>query len=258
MLTGFDNICYNKIMNTINLNEKEKRILRALYEINNASINNLAKETLINRTTLYPILDKLLAKGLVSKLSVEGKIIFQPILLKDFEQWITGKEQEFKKESEGLLNWTKTIKSTKTNSLFFDIKYFEGFDGVKNLYADTWRDNKEKMIYGISDYKSAYKAMEDFFKKEYFPSRVKHKVKIKNILSESEEGRKEVKIAKSLLREMKFVKFFKDLNIDVNIYSDKIAIIAFDEKHPSGVLIKNEKIALAFRNIFEYIWKITK
>ncbi|MBI4653347.1 hypothetical protein HY750_03790 [Candidatus Kuenenbacteria bacterium] len=114
------------------------------------------------------------------------------------------------------------------------------------------------MIYGISDYKSAYETMEEFFKKEYFPDRVRHGVKIKNLLSESKEGRSEVKIAKSLLREMKFVQFFKDLNIDINIYENKIAITTFDKKHSFGVLIKNKKIAEAMKNIFEYLWKSVK
>ena len=240
------------------LNEKEKRVLEALYKLGNVAISKVAKETLINRTSLYPILNKLMTKGLISKLTIEGKAVFQPISLEEFKEWLIRSEQEFKKNSENILNWTKTIKFGKGSSLFSDIKYFEGFDGVKNLYSDTWRDNKEKMIYSITDYKGAYECMKDFFRDDYFKTRVKRGVRVKNLLPESAEGRDDLKGAKELLREMKFINLFQDFNIEINIYDFKVSIIAFDKKNPAGVLIKNEKIAMAFKNIFEYLWKNTR
>ncbi len=245
-------------MSSITLNEKEKRILEVLYKLKNAPISKISKETLINRTSLYPILDKLLAKGLISKLTIEGKIFYQPIAIGEIKDWVKRREEEFKQESQSLLNWSKQIKNSKTNSLFSDIKYFEGFDGVKNLYSDTWRDNKDKMIYAITDYKGAYECMKDFFKKEYFKDRVSHGVWIKMVSPESVEGRNELKEAKEMLRNIKFLKIFEDLNIEINIYDSKLAIIAFDKKNPSGVLIKNEKIANAFKSIFEHLWKSVK
>ena len=195
-------------MNTLNLNEKEKRIIQSLYEQGNqpVSISRISKETLINRTTLYPMIEKLADKGLISKFIFEGKTVFQVISIEDLEELILRKEKEFKKNSDNILSWAKTIKSTKNNSLLSNIKYFEGFDGVKNLYSDTWRENKEKMIYAITDYKGAYECMKNFFRDDYFKTRVKHGVKVKNLLPESEEGKRDLKEAKDLLREMKFIK----------------------------------------------------
>jgi sugar-specific transcriptional regulator TrmB len=243
----------------MNLNEREKIILQALYKEENrpVGINELSKETLINRTTLYPMLEKLVSKGLVSYFVFEGKKVFQSISIEELKDLLTRKEKEFKKNSENILSWAQSVKSVKNNSLLSNIKYFEGFDGVKNLYSDSWRENKGKMIYAITDYKSAYECMKDFFKEDYFKARVKHGVRVKNLLPESEEGKRDLNEAKDLLREMKFIKIFQDLNIEVNIYDSKLSIIAFDKSNPSGVLIKNEKIAEAFKNIFEYIWKKT-
>ena len=58
-----------------------------------------------------------------------------------------------------------------------------------------------------------------------------------------------------MIREMKFVKLFENLGIEINIYASKVSIVTFNEKNPSGVLIKNDLIAKAFKNIFEYLWK---
>jgi sugar-specific transcriptional regulator TrmB len=242
------------------INDKEKIILQTLYKQGNSptGINKLSKETLINRTTLYPMLEKLAHKGLVSRFIFEGKTVFQAISIEGLKELMVRKEKEFKKNSENILSWAKAAKSTENNSLLSNVKYFEGFDGVKDLYSDTWRENKDKMIYAITDYKSAYECMKDFFKEDYFKTRVKYGVRIKNLLPESEEGKRDLSGAKGLLREMKFIKIFQDLNVEVNIYDSKLSIIAFDKKNPSGILIKNDKIAGAFKNIFEYIWEKTK
>ena len=53
---------------------------------------------------------------------------------------------------------------------------------------------------------------------------------------------------------VKFIDIFEDLGIEVNIYDDKVSIVAYDKKLPSGVLIKNAKISEAMRKIFQYLW----
>ncbi|NQU77337.1 hypothetical protein HQ544_01420 [Candidatus Falkowbacteria bacterium] len=245
--------------NLANLSEKEKRVLAGLYKVGRTTVSKLSKETLINRTTLYPILEKLLKKGLISKLFIGDSTIYQPISLDEFKEWAKRKEQEVIKDTRSLLVWAKAQEGVEKNTLLSEIRYFEGFEGIKNLYSDTWRNNKDKMIYGITDYKAAYETMgDDFFRKDYFKTRVNHGVRVKNLLPKSEAGERDLKEAKELLREMKFIKLFKNLGIDINIYDNRLAIMAFDKEKPSGVLIKNDIIAKAFKNIFEYLWKSVK
>ena len=237
---------------------KEKKVLASLYKIGDSTVAEVAKDTLINRTTLYPILEKLLSKGLISKISAEGRVVYQPISQEDFIQWTQRKEKEAQKQATSLSAWIHAQKKNDQPSLISDIKYFEGLEGVKSLYADTWRNNEEKLIYCITDYKSAYEKMGEFFEKEYFPERIKRGVHIKNILPESKIGHDKMKTAKEFLREMKFIKILEDLDIEINVYDNKVAIVAFDKIHPSGILIKNAKIASAMKNIFNYIWKKEK
>lgn len=241
----------------IGLNSSEKKVLAGLYKLDKATVGNIAKEVLVNRTTLYPILEKLLSKGLVSKVNIEGKIVFQSLTNDELKEWVKRKKEEVVNSADNLLQWIES-QNKSTGTLLSEMKYYEGYDGVKNLYADTWRDNKEKMIYAITDYKSAYETMGSFFRKDYFPARVRHGVKVKNLIPESSEGRKDLKEAKQMLREMKFIKFFEDLGIEINIYDSKLAIVAFDKNKPSGVIIKNDKIAMAFKNIFNYLWETVK
>lgn len=240
------------------LNNNEKRVLSGLYALGIATVYQIAKHTLINRTTLYPILEKLLERGVVTRTKIEGGTYFQPISVGDFTLWAKRIKDAIDKENQEFINEIKKSDQGKGTVLLPEIKYFSGIEGVKNLYADTWRDNPEKIIYAITDYEKAYETLSDFLYKDYFPQRIKHEIRVKNILPDSIIGRRELKGQKELLREMKIVDLLKGFGVEINIYGSKVAIIAYDKENPSGILIKNEKIAESFKNIFEYIWKHSK
>ena len=169
-------------MNQLFLNEKEKKVLASLYKIGKCGVAEIAKETLINRTTLYPILDRLLLKGLVSKINFDEKTIYQTISSREFISWVKRQEKDAQTQVTELTNWIEKQNKNEASALASEIKYYEGLEGVKNLYEDSWRNNDGKLIYCITDYKSAYEKMGKFFHEEYFPERIKRGIKIKNIL----------------------------------------------------------------------------
>jgi sugar-specific transcriptional regulator TrmB len=240
------------------LTEKEKKVLQALYHIGSCPVSRLSKETLINRTSLYPIIEGLIQKGLVSKYSQNGIALFEPIKLELFKDWLKNKKTEASDQIKEMGEWLQQTQSGRSVSLVSKISYFEGFDGVKAMYADTWRDNKGKLIRAITDPKAAVNTMGEFFYKKYMPDRIAHGVRVKDIMNDSKEGRHETKISNKYLREAKLAKgLFENLGIEVNIYENKLAIAAYDKEKPCAVIIENEKIASAMKNIFEYMWKLT-
>ncbi len=240
------------------INIKEKRVLGALYKLGDAPISKIAKETLINRTALYHTIEGLLSKGLITKINKEGGAYFQPLPLSAYEDWSKRQVLSISNQTSELKEWLQN-QGNQLPTLYSDIRYFEGKEGVQNLYADSWRDNKEKKIYAITDYDKAYDVFNEFMEKEYFPDRIKNKVSVKSLVSKNSlTGKRDVKRSKELLRDMRFINLFKDLGIELNIYGSKVSIVAFDKVKPSGVIIKNEIIANAFKSIFEYLWKSTE
>lgn len=240
------------------INAHEKSVLSALFKGRGATVGALSKATFINRTTLYPILEKLLEKGLVTKIQTEGNTIFKAVSLPELSEWMKRKENEVKKASTDLMQWAKNQSHEHSVSLQTEIKHYQGLEGVMSLYDDTWRENTGKIIYALTDYERAYSVIGDtFLRNDYFNQRIRHGVRVQSLLPESPIGKKELKMAKELLREMRFIDLFKNLGIEINIYDNKVAIFAFDKHHPSGVLIKNDIIADAFKNIFQYLWRTT-
>ncbi|MEK7185138.1 MAG: hypothetical protein AAB726_00780, partial [Patescibacteria group bacterium] len=74
----------------------------------------------------------------------------------------------------------------------------------------------------------------------------------------SKSGLRDISRSEKLLRDMRFLDVFKNLGIEINVYGDKLSIVTFDDKEPSGIMIKNEIIAKAFKSLFTYIWDTAK
>jgi sugar-specific transcriptional regulator TrmB len=238
------------------LNEKEQRVIACLYQTYPCNVSRLSKEVAINRTSLYPILDKLVQKGLVSVHDHDGVSLYTPIDPRAFKEWLERRKQAIESQTNALASWIdETVSRDKAPSLVSKLRYYEGFNGLRNLYADTWRDNPEKMIYAITDVKAAVETAKDYFHDEYMPARVAHGVFVKDIMTESPEAEHEVDVTDQHLREARLAKgLFENLGIEINIYGNKLAIAAYDKEKPTGVIIENEKIAAAMKNIFEYLW----
>jgi len=236
------------------LTENEKQILSALYQHGNLTVSKLSKVTLINRTSLYPMLSKLQEKGLVSTIQTEGTTVLQPIDKGDFTQWVKRQEKNYQAATGELMQWVHDQKDSNS-TLMTSTKFYEGHEAIKSLYADSWRKNPDKEILALTDYEKAYETMGEFFRQEYFEDRVKRGVHVKSLLPPSDSGRHDIDKANDLLRDMRFIDLFKGLGIELNIYGDSVSVVAFDDKKPTGILLKNDIIAKAFKQIFSFLWK---
>lgn len=244
-------------MNTLELlNEKERRVLESLFKLGQTTVQFIAKDTLINRTALYHTLSSLIKKGVITKIEKDKISYFEAISVEQYEAWAKSKIEYLKEGvSSDILNFS-SIKSDKKMSLYADVKYYEGKEAIKSLYSDTLYNNKEKMLYAITDYDKGYGTLEGkWLEEEYLPERVKRGIRVRNIVPNTELARKYTDTAEKLLRDISFVNFFNDLGVEISLYDNKMAIVAFDEKHPLGVIIKNDIIAKAFKEILRYIWE---
>ncbi len=234
------------------MSEKERAVFEALASFGPSPVSQIAKDTSLNRTALYHTLTLLEEKGLVSQIKKNDTTLFQSISEEEFEVWSKRKIKSLEEESEKLRG---VFKKKKYPVLHSGIRYFEGKEAVKKLYGETWRENNEKHILAITDYQKAYETMNDFFDEDYFPYRVKAGVSVKSLLPMDKYGKRDKTRAKELLRDMRFSDVFKDLGIEINIFDDKLAIVAFDKKEPMGMILKNKIISDAFRKIFAYLWQ---
>ncbi len=239
------------------LSEKEFIVFSALKSLGRSLVSEIAKETLFNRTALYHTLSILVEKGLVSELKIERVSYFDALSLAEYKQWRIRKDKQLYTAFSEIKS-VVTTKAKAGHTLRSKIKYYEGSEAVKRLYAETWRNNPQKNILAITDYKAAYESLGNFFDREYFPDRVRHGVKVLSLLPKDEYGVRDLVREKELLREMRFTNIFKRLGIELNIFGGSVALFSFDKKGPTGILIENELIAEAFAKMFMFIWERSK
>lgn len=237
------------------MTNKEKVVFEVLASMGAVSASQIAKASSLNRTALYHTLRLLINKGLVFQVKKNDTTLFQAVNLEDFSLWTKKRIKEFEEVANKI---TSSYSRVNHPVLHSGIRYFEGGEAVKKLYNETWRENTDKKIMAITDYKKAYETMGQFFNEEYFPLRVKSGVKVQSLLSLGAYAKNDMSRASELLRDMRFSDVLKDLGIEINIFDDKVAIVAFDKKSPMGMIIKNTIISKAFKKIFTYLWDNSK
>lgn len=240
------------------VSDKEMRVLECLFRAGEMMVSGISRETLLNRTALYHTLTSLLQKGLVTQVKKNKISYYQSITLDQFKQWNNLHVKYIQEQSNKDIERLKALRIRNNQSLYADVKYFEGMEGMKSLYADTLYNNKERMIYSITDYEGGYGQNGDWFDSEYLPTRVRLGIKVKTILQDTPFGRNYIKSAKEMLRDMNFIQLSDLGGIEICIYDSKIALVVFDAKHPIGIIIQNPIMAHAFKSIFDYIWKTGK
>lgn len=237
-----------KIIQDIGLAEKEAKVYLANLEIGTSKVSEIAKKCKLNRVTTYDILEKLSHKGLVSLVVKDGNKMYtaiEPKLLLD-------RTKEKMKSLEKAMPILQKLSSTTAHP---KIEYYEGLDGIKQVYADTLTAKTEILNYANSQLiREIWPEYDD----EYIPKRVKKKIFLRGIAPYDEYGLEVVAENKENHRDIRLVpRDTFDFANEINIYDDKVSMISL--KHDLiGIIIENEDIANTQRSIFKMAWEFTK
>lgn len=142
-----------KALLQINLTEKEIAVYLVLLEKGSLPVQDIARQTGINRVTTYAAIDELKAKGLVAE-SRKGKrklfIAEDPETLKSL---LNEKTEQLEKEKASLENIIlPALKAININQESKpQIKFFEGADGIDKVYDDYILNSKNVIACGSYD-----------------------------------------------------------------------------------------------------------
>lgn len=242
------------LLEQIGMSAKEAEIYEILLKLGKVPASKLLPETKLKRTTVYSVLDELIAKGLVEKDENDPIIKFRakhPYALKEYLN-----DQIFKiKSSEGVLdsllpNLINVLNLTQDQP---GIRYLEGIEGFKKIYQDILKTNNNLRIF-TSDSDRTNPEMEKVIDNNITKQK-KLGIKTKAIVA-GEEGHTKKSLARALemnieLRIINDARFA--LPSQILIYGNKVAISSL-KNEVITTLIENENIVRSFKNIFDYIW----
>jgi HTH-type transcriptional regulator, sugar sensing transcriptional regulator len=237
-----------KDLGKLGLDDKESKVYLALLELGEANIEQIARKSKVKRTTVYDVIDSLKEKGMVSQVVKNKKTIFFAEDPRKFEEGLEERKHTLKNILPELLSIANRIGGKPK------IKYFEGEEGINEIYNDTLRySDYEMLVWGSM--KSTLGFGEDFLLGSYVPRRLKQKIWVRAIAPDSPLMRKYQSLDEKSLRKTKLIKESDlPLEVEIDLYAkNKIAIMSFEEN--IGLIVESQKIFTTLKSIFEMNWQ---
>jgi len=240
------------------LTENEAHVYQALLELGPARVSAISKKAALNRTTSYDILERLMLYGLVAPASGEGSrkqyVAEHPTrLVQHLERQQRTAERTLAKVKEQLPELALLYKTIKKPS----IKFFEGEEGMKQIYADTLQSKTE--IICLIDMEEGWDEPRLLaFAKKYIHERARRKIHERAIALDTPATVDWLTNypAPKTYTHYKFInhKLYKKLHLEINVYDDKTMIALLKKTNRMGILIQNQELADALRILFELAW----
>lgn len=231
------------------LSENEIKIYVALLKAGESSVQKIAKNAELPRTTSYHILTALQQKGLVSFVIKEHIKYFQAISPEILKDILNQKKRYIEEALPELKAMISTLKQKP------EIEVFEGIKGIKSILLDILKEKIEILHYG--DIISLTKSLEYIFP-QYINERVKRKIPIRVIGKKEKEHAQLIKTASKEYRKFRFLPKNFIFKTSIFMYKDKVAILNLQQEPYYGVVIANEDYNGTQKQVFELMWKIAK
>jgi len=250
----------DRIIENVGLTPIETKIYLALLKLGRSTVSEIAKETKIKRTTIYPFLAELKSKRLIewgiNKYNKKIQVKEPSNLLR----FVKSQERKYGRNVLKLEENFKDVKKLYSNHLAdVELKYFEGINECREMMLELM--NAKGEIYSYSSWmKYPYIGKEwcnSLYKKIYNSGKVKCE---KELVSGTEHNLYHAKeyIKLPTYNKIYFFRFIPPkkefINVDIHIFNDIKVILSFKSVKPNGIYIKNKDIVQSDRAIFEVLY----
>jgi sugar-specific transcriptional regulator TrmB len=237
-----------ELLQQLGLNKTQAKAYLTLVRHGSITPPELAEKTGETRTNAYSVLDKLVELGLAKKDDSKKKLVYRvenPValekLVKQQRDEALQREKLIKDSMPALLNFFYTYSEQP------GVRFFQGKDGIEEIYKDHLRTGKTTRI--IRSWKDR-----DFFGKGVYnvwrKRPAKHGIKTVMLSPDVPDANNDPELDKILLWSRTWMR--KDdytAPVEWDIYGDKVSIISFGEE-AMGMIIESPQIAESMRQIF--------
>ncbi len=234
----------------IGLANEEINVYLAMLKIGSSLASKISEETEINRSHVYQLLERLIAKGFVSYVIRENRKYFSAVNPEKIIEIIKEREQRVKDILPSLLELTNLQKEKPV------VEILEGKEGIKTILNDIVKTKREWLAFGSSG-----KGQEilSFYAEHWEKEREKLKISLRGILDSSESGIKRGKeLSKRKYTEIRYMLEEYSNPSSTWIYGDRIAFIIWSKEHSFAIRIISKEVTDNFKRHFEVLWKNAK
>lgn len=230
----------------IGLNEKESRVYLELLKSGDVLVSEIAKNTGINRSLLYTILENMEEKGMVSYIIKNNLRYYRAIEPAKILSLLKEKEKGFQE----ILPELMKLHRPRTKKPIVEI--LEGREGIKTILNDVLRQRKEWFAYNVPGKGPEILGFKvHSFEKE----RQKMKIILNVICVRTEEGKKRGgQFARMKYSHVRYTPETYESPASNWIYGDRIVIIFWYKEFPFAIRIIDKNLAESYKNYFRLLW----
>jgi sugar-specific transcriptional regulator TrmB len=236
----------------IGLTDKKAKVYLAVLEIGQATVIQIARKTLIKRTTIYDILNDLVSQGYVSEIKKGNKnyiLAEDPqILIKSFERRL----EEVKDLAPSLFKMFESVTSRP------QIRFYEGVEGIRHLLEESLSTkNKEVSYWGPAD--NMIEILGNVYIEKWLKRRIKAGIQTHGLLTENApRGSKPyLRSDKSALREVRWLSTKTIFDGILWLYDNKVMYIS-SAKDSFGFIIESNNFTEFMKVIFRSMWETAR
>ncbi len=238
----------NNYLSASGLDEKESVAYIALLELGEATMSELVKKSELKRSTLYFVVEALHKKRLVSIVKKGKKTVYSAEDPKRLLEQADENRRNLEYALPELLSIANNIvKKPK-------VRFFEGVDGIKEVYKDTLRYPDQKICAWVSE--SMITGFDSkFITEHYIPERLEKKIWAEVIASDSAVGKDfQAKDLEALRKTRLLDKSQFPLSIEISLYGkDRIGFMSIEDK--LGLIVESKPISDTLKSIFKAQWE---
>ncbi len=233
------------ILREYGIKEQHALVYLSLLSIGTSSIQSISKKCAVPRSSCEAILESLKKKGFVSEFKRKS---VRQYTAEDPKKIINVAEFKINLFKEALPKFTELFKRREASP---SVRFYEGQTGVNTVFTEILNEASSIYYFGSADdlFGSIPKNTLDNFIK----NRLKKKIPIKIILSDSDVGRSRLKLLKNLLAQGKSFPSSYMCNGVIFIWNNKIVLFSLRENLVTFI-IENVELASLLKTAFDLIW----
>lgn len=242
----------------IGLTSGEIKVYSALLELGETTRTELAKVSGVSPSKIYDVANRLLEKGIISSVKINGVIHFKAANPSRINDFILKKQSELQTEMQ-LANQILPILMAKYDSAKTDtnIEVFHGWEGMKTVFNDiiiSLEKGDFNYIFGASKGYNSKQA--DIFFNQYYLRKKQKGFGTKIIFNDNmRQNIERISIFNEAPNEMRFL--HQDTFAEINLYKNTVLIILLI-KSPIVIKITNQEAADSFFSFFNTMWDLAK
>jgi len=242
-------------MGALVLTRVEQKIFDRILHKGETSLGPIIKELGLHKGTVYNSIRRLEEKGLISYKTVDGINVYcvNKLALKK----LLSEEEANHEQSIKNLNELIRIAGTTENESGTTVHVLLGPQGFKSFFNELydWASKARKEYFFIGKGNEMIEHLGEEYYRRTQASKRKLGLKCRVILNEMSRV---LPVAKYVVGNVRYLKMEHYSPMSIWLYGDAVALVLWDAKPITTILIRSKEASNSFRSYFEHLWMLAK